>query len=524
MNHQRSKFFTPLFFLVLLAALFILYQPALENPPRSDYWSAYFFFHWVDSTPGEPGILHVLTYDPWDHGTFRPLSFLVLYLQHHLFKTAFIWSHLSSLLAYFAAGVLLFYLGGELGIDRTLGAIFVFLWAFLFSHFDIVTWTFHIYSLLAFCSFLAGFILFIRYLKSGAAALLVPVGFLFLLGMLSYEIFAAWPLGVVFLFFSSRLVRNRKDGLRPWGTAATLAAVYVLYFAAWLASLEIGRFDVGPGSLRTGINLEKMGLSALAVFFNTLYTGIAVNAAPVFALPALVRDNINLGGLLADWHRAGVLNRVVVISGTAGILLFATAGWFLTRKRKPRCVHLLAFFLFLLFTNFFTITLARLTTNPLIYTFIQFRYQYIPNALVMMMAAAALSELLRPRRREKILIGAALLPVLISNFFLTRTYVSILNQHLRPLKIMLGNIREKMDEDAVNNRAPLYIEDGVAETLPDLCWNRDMARFMRGTYQWFFPREKLGAFTFNRETAAWIIRKEDPTTIERRAARERTNR
>lgn len=516
MSPRKKKYFTPVFLLLLFATLLLVFHSSFSNPPRSDYWSAFYFFRWVDHAPTPPTILHVLTYDPWDHGTFRPLSFFILYLQHRAFGTAFAYSHLCSFLAYFAAAGLLYRLGGELGIDRTLRAIFVFLWAGLFSHFDIVTWTFHIYSLLGFCFSLAALILFIRYLKTGAASLLPLTGLLFLLGILAYEVFAAWPLGIILLSLSPFLVAGRKPGLRPLkGAIITVAAVYLLYLGAYLISQSIGRFNVGTGSPRQGIEFGMFLLGIMGTLFNLIYTGIGVNAVPILVVPALVRENIDMGGMLLRWQEASSLRGMVIGGGALTLVLLLATGIILLRKRRYHFLHLMGFLLFLLFSNFFIILLARLTTNPLFYAFTQFRYQYVPNSMVMLLAAAALDRLLRPDRREKILIAGAVIPILGANLLLTHTYTAILKGQFRPLKTMLAEINEKLESGQISSEEPLYIEYEVTAELPVLSWNQAMSRFMQGTYQWYFPPRFQDAFVFSRDRAAWIIRAEVPTSIQR---------
>jgi len=516
MSRRKQKYFTPVFLLLLFATLLLVFHSSFGNPPRSDYWSAFYFFRWVDHAPTPPTIFHVLTYDPWNHGTFRPLSFFILYLQHRTFGTTFAYSHLCSFLAYFVAAALLYRLGGELAIDRTLRALFVFLWACLFSHFDIVTWTFHIYSLFGFCFSLLAFIVFIRYLKTGAAALLPLTGLLFLLSILAYEVFAAWPLGIMLLSLSPFLVSGRKPGLRPLKSAViTVAAVYLLYLGAYLVSQSIGRFDVGTGPSRQGIHFGIFLLGIMGALFNFFYTGIGVNAFPILAVPALVRENIDMGGMLLRWQEASSLRGVVIGVGAATLVLLLATGIILFRKRRYRFLHLMGFLLFLLFSNFFIILLARLTTNPLFYAFTQFRYQYVPNAMVMLLAAAALDRLLRPNRRDKILIACALIPILGANLLLTHTYTIILKGQFRPLKTMLNAINEKLESGQISDEEPLYIEYEVTSSLPILSWNEAMSRFMRGTYQWYFPPRSQNAFSLDRDRAAWIIRAEDPTTIQR---------
>ena len=178
--------------------------------------------------------------------------------------------------------------------------------------------------------------------------------------------------------------------------------------------------------------------------------------------------------------------------------------WSLIKKQKKRTLALLTFFLFLYFSYFFVVSIGRSTTNQIGYTWLQFRYQYMPNALVLM-AVLVLLDTFSARRREIIIICCALFPILLSNFYASRIYVRILNFQLQPLKVFLNTINEEIESGKINPRNKLYIDDRVTRTLPAICWNEDMARFMRGTYQWFFNREDLACFTVRPEKAAWII-------------------
>lgn len=515
----KSKYIL-IYFIILFLVLAILYSSSFSNPPRSDYWSAFYFFHLVNSPQSPPSWLHVLTYDPWAHGTFRPLSFFFLYLEHLVFGSSFVWNHIANFLFYCLSILLLYRLSRQFSLSRRLSAAFLGVYAFLFSHFDIITWTFHIYSLIGFSALLFGFSLYLSFLKSGDRRLLFPTVFSLLFGMLCYEVFALWPLAVILLTYSDCLPEKRpfdkKKILRTW--IAVLAAVYLLYFATLLATQAIGRYSVGPLiGVRTYPSILTVLLSVVLVFFNILYTGILVNLVPLLAVPALVSDNIDMGGFLVKHMKSiSQLRVVVLVFGGLTLLFFLGLGTFLVRKKRSRTLHLLAFFIFLLFCFFFTASLARSITNPIIYPLLQFRYQYIPNAMLALIAVALIDTLLRPARREKIIISIALLPILIANIYVSSTYISILADRLGPLQVMLSNIKTGLKNGLIDGDNKLYIEEGITDTLPELCWNNDMAFFMKGTYQWVFSKDELDGFTFNEREAKWIIRENDYTTIARK--------
>ena len=206
-----------------------------------------------------------------------------------------------------------------------------------------------------------------------------------------------------------------------------------------------------------------------------------------------------MGGLLRNtidfslWVGAGVIVLLVV----GGVLLY--------RKRKIPALGRLGFLLFLYFSNFFIITMARLTTNRTDYSLAQFRYQYIPNALLVLILIALLTYLFRLTRRRVIIICVLLIPILIYNAYLTFHYTELIDRQLAPLKNLLSILRKSITTGRINPNRPLYLHPRLPSLLPPLCWNEDMARFMEGNYQWLFSGPELESFTLDPTRAAWII-------------------
>ncbi len=247
--------------------------------------------------------------------------------------------------------------------------------------------------------------------------------------------------------------------------------------------------------------------SILMVFFNLFYNGIAVNILPFLAVPLFYNDNINLGGILWRWEAD--LDTIVLWLGLAAALLLGAGGVLLLREKKRPTLSLLAFFFYLYFTNLFIVATARMTTDPVFYPLSQFRYQYVPNALLSLLAAAAIGSLLRPGRRGKLFICLILLPVLVFNISLIHQQMLVLENRLRPLRVILNNISRGMEEGLITEKDRLFIEQGVAKKLPAPSWNNNMGRFMEGSFQWYYPAAEMKKFTFSPEEATWIIRRDD---------------
>jgi len=424
----------------------------------------------------------------------------------------FIWNHLINFFMYYLTIILLYMLAVRLSLDKYLTAIFLVVYAFLFSHFDIITWTFQIFTTMSFVSFLAGFLLYIKFLSSGRKLLLPFIGVLFVFGMICFELYAFWPLAIIILILGRRffLKEDRSPSCRKYlGTGFIfLAIIYSVYIAIFI----ITRSAENTSGELPELNLELIVLGICSVFFNILYNGLLINLLPFLSEPLVIRDNLDMAGILVGWYKN--LAEIIYITGGAGILLAGTGIVLLYRRKKRKTLFILSFFGFLLFTYFFIVSVSRLTTNDIWYPFTQFRYQYIANALLLVILVTILSQLLRPARLGKIVISCILLPIFLVNLILSHKYTTLINTQLKPLGVILTNIRLRIERGEISSQARLYIEDGVTDQLPPLCWNEDMARFIeRGNYQWFFPEKNQDCFTFSLPEADWVIREDDYLVI-----------
>ena len=295
MGLNPGKYGMILYFLAVFALVAIVYLPSFSNPPHVDYWEAFYFFHLVDVSPEPPNLLSVVNHDPWQDGTYRPFSYLLLYLEHELFGTRFIWTHIVNFSLYCLSVVLLYRLARSLGLDKMISAAFLTLYIFLFTHSGILTLTFHQFIMIGFSFFLLGFIAYLRYLKTGCRSLLIFVGLLFLFGMFCYETFSLWPLSI---FILRRLKRQRailspersvKPGYTP--ELLMLGIVYLIYFIGfWLTRTA----SIRSGSL-PGFVPGNAVMSLVSVFFNLLYNSIIVNLFPSLALPCRFGDWVEMG-------------------------------------------------------------------------------------------------------------------------------------------------------------------------------------------------------------------------------------
>ena len=222
-----------IYFIILFGILTFFFRTSFTNPPRSDYWPLFYVFQKVEASPESPSWVEIMNHDPWRHGTFRPLAHLILYWEYQCFGTGFFWNHLLNFMAYCLSIVLLYLLARQFGLNRHLTLAFLTVFAFLFSHFDIVTWTFQIFTIIAFSTFLLGFILYGRFLKNQRIILLPAVGGLFVLGLFCSESVMLWPLALLFFHHSSLSDTGPAPPKRRAGTAGSclllIISIYLIY-------------------------------------------------------------------------------------------------------------------------------------------------------------------------------------------------------------------------------------------------------------------------------------------------------
>ncbi|HDL64080.1 MAG TPA: hypothetical protein ENH12_01680, partial [Proteobacteria bacterium] len=391
MNNQRK--ITPMwmvtgYFVLLLVVLVFLFSPSFNNPPRSDWWSALYSFQLVDASAGPPGFSFVVNHDPWRDGTFRPAAHPILYLAHHLFGASFLLYHLANLAGYFLSIILLYLLGRRFGIGKGILILFLSVFAVLFTHFDIITWTFHLSMPLSFSAFLAGFILYLRYIEGGDKLLLIPIGILFLFTLLCLELYLLWPLGL--LLISMRRIPGRR---RP--AVLMTAAVYGIYLLIYLITRTATHTS---GSLSTP-GVGDVLLSIGAVFFNLIYNGIIINLLPFLSIPLKVTHNIEMSGPASAWSPELLRTVVGVVGGVSIVLAVLISSLRSTRRKIPPGLGWLFFFYT---AGFFILALGRSTTENFNDLFLQFRYQYIPNAFLVLMGALIVDRLVRSGPARKV--------------------------------------------------------------------------------------------------------------------------
>jgi len=540
------------YFVLLFCVLLFVFRPSFSNPPRSDFWCLFYYFHDYQDLPVFDRDMEIANYDIWEHGTCRPLFHLILYWLWFAFGSNYFWFHLMTFGFYCFSILLMYRLARNFGCGRTITAAFLTVFAFLFSHFDIVSWTFHIALIIGFCLFLSGFLVFLRFLRYGRSVFLIFAFLLFLLGMLCYEIFILWPLGLIILVSIRAFTfgdRSRSRILRRV-TILAVAILYLAYGGVIVFSRSYSKIEGTESVLKKLISPSRITFSLAASSTAVIFNGIITNIDPFLTCPAIIQDNIGRGGIFLEcspalkkalsqrflpgsinpvepplviskqldldglWKGVGPsLNQSILITGIISVLVLGCVIIWIYWKLRSRALKPL-FLFFLLISCVFALFHGRMLTNEPLYIFRQFRYQYVPNALIVLLVLFFTDLLIKARKKYRVIPYVILGGILLVNLLALMVHVSILNEQLAPQDFMLSEIRSAIHDKRVNPAQKLYLDDSIAHEFPHLCWNNGMARFMKGTYQWMFRPGDISSFTFTEADAAWIISKDDYRCLE----------
>jgi len=442
---------------------------------------------------------------------YQPFSRLFYYTFYLLFGSNFTFFNIFNLLAYFCSLLLLYRFALNFCKDKVLAACFIGLFAFLANHFDIVLWSYHIYILSGFSFLLLGFITYIKYLKNGKPLSLFLASIFLLFGALCYEAFIFWPLGIIILYYIKSLHRQEEagKGLSPRASWSALGLVYLSYMLFYLFCRSLGTYARPEHDISSIFRLGNLSAAAALVVFSTLYNNVIVNFMPWLSAPFNVTENIYMGGAVVSYFERGHQWVVLAAGGAVGALLILL-GAYLLRRGQSEKLKVMGFFAFLMFSTSYIIFFCRMAFNGgFIYNLTEFRYQYIPNACLIMITLYTAESFLKPSGCRKKIILSILAAVFVLNLYCIHRVIAIYDQHFFDLKKMIHNVKEGIDEGRINTENKVYIDEEMPDYLPHLCWNIDMGvKFIStGNYKWMFSKKEISYFADNQNDATWIVDK-----------------
>ncbi|MCF7916174.1 MAG: tetratricopeptide repeat protein [Candidatus Omnitrophica bacterium] len=511
-KNYLKKRFTIVYFFLLFILLVAIFYPSFSNPPLSDSWEMFYTFHHLDEKPGPIKWLHVLNHDPYEQMRYQPLSHMFYYIFHLVFGSNYYIYNILNFLFYFLSLLVLYKFALYFLKGYKIAALFIGLFAFLFSHCDIVLWNCHIYIIAGFISFLIGFMKYMDFLRTGKKELLFFTLFFFLFGMLCYESFWAWPFAIIIISsmdkFKEFWQKKKKKLLKI--NSLFLGAIYTLYILIFFLTRLIGTYDKPAHSISDFLKFGGFIKAGLLSFFSIIYNNLAVNIFPLLSFPLRIEENLYLGGSIINNIDSG--NRLIIylLGGLVAILIFSLF-IFLYRKKYFELTKITLFLFFLLFSEIYTIIFFRLVTNTSVtYSLIEPRYHYIPNAFIIIFIAILISRsnIFKNNKHNKIMLIFSLLIVFGINVFCVHKVVNIYQRNLKDFKRMFKNIRVGMAKGHINKSRKLFFPEDLSDYLPSLCWNIDMgSRFMDGTYQWLFSKEENEYFANSIKQSFWTIDK-----------------
>jgi tetratricopeptide (TPR) repeat protein len=507
---ERTRF-DIIYAFVLFIPLLIIYFPCFSIPPRSDYWQMFYFFHHLDELPGQVKWLHVLNYDVFEQMRYQPLSRLYYYFLHLLPGANFFLFNLSNFILYFFTAFLLYKFSLNFSKRRIIAAVFIGLFSLLFSHSDIVLWSYHIYIIAGLCMFLLGFMCFIKFLKIGSWALLFLVILFLLSGMLFYESFFLWPLAIIILSSIKHLRAGQGPNIKKLfkSICLVLLTVYILYISFYFFTRSINTYGRPLHQISDYIKLANFASCGLSSLFSVLYNNIILNIYPLLSFPLRVAENIELDGpimsLVEKWRLLIAFGGTLLGISLIGLFLY------LRRKKYFEEIKIISFFLFLLLSENCVLFFCRMITNGFQYSLMQFRYLYISNAIFILIIIFLVEKLFAlSKTKQNLLFSIIVTLVLFLNIYCIQKVKNIYEYQFADLKKMLLNIKSGIHEGHIDKNHKLYLGRDITDYFPILCWNIEMGeRFIKGNYQWLFSRKEIEYFSENPEDASWVIKRND---------------
>ena len=509
--------FTLIFGLLIFGTLYFILFSTLAYPPISDDWHLFSFFHQLNEKPGLIKWLHVLNYDPCEHMRFQPLSRIFYYMFHITFGSNFIFFKVFNFMFYIISIIILYKLSLYFSKNKLLNVLFMGLFAILFNHFDIVLWAHHIYIIVGLILSLMGFISYMEFLKTNSRVFVFLSVVFFLSGMLCYEPFFFWPLGILILSAIKDL--NEMQICKVVLIRVKLfilSIIYILYFAFYFFTRSLGTYGKPVYALNDFLILGNFVSALFLVLFNILYNGFVIAIFPWLSFPLKVTENVYLSGPIINIIQ---LNQGIVFVGAIlfGFLLI----WgfvYLCKKKYFKEVKILLFLFFLLFSYSYIIFFCRLIGyNNFEYCLTEFRYQYVSNAIIVLIVLFIVSRFIEFSKKKKYFLFLISSIIFISNIYCIYELKKIYNGQLVNLQIMLSNIRQGLRVGYINKEQKLYIQNDVHDYLPSLCWNIYLGgRFIsEGNYHWLFSKKDNEFFSNTFDDAVWIIDKDNFSVIKK---------
>ncbi|MBU0468956.1 MAG: hypothetical protein KKD07_06110 [Candidatus Omnitrophica bacterium] len=497
--------------LLLGVVILFIYFPCFSFPPISDAWEMLYSFHHLDSFSGNIKWLHVLNFDVFEQIGYRPLAHTFYFMLHLIFGSKFEITNIINFLFYILNLILLFRFSTMFIKDKGLSFIYVMLFALLFSHSVMVIWPGHTFIFISLGSFVLGFILYVRFLRTFNWFLLVLIVLTFLIGMWGYESFFLWPTAILILS-SINIIRERKkstDKLSNKANFIILFSTYSIYLIVYMLLKSLGTYNVSLHKFSDFFILINASSSILLSVFNVFYNNFIVNIFPFIAFPVKVSENTYMAGSVLNYIDRST--QIVFVVGSFIANAFFYVFYFLYKNKCFEQIKTITFFLFLILSEKSLVYLGKLGINHTVgYCLSEFRYQYVPNALFLLLIFYLIETYLKPKNSKRIIIFLIVILISFFNIYCTRKMVDLYSFHLEGLKKMSLSIRAGIAKGRINSVKKVFIDKDMPDYFPCMAWNIEMGdRFIKkGNYEWMFTKQQIAFFANDIDEAEWIIDKQ----------------
>lgn len=374
-----------------------LFHESLGSIFRSDYWLILTLFNRQEGFSLET-VKNISLFEMFGDIRFQPLAHLLMYLRHLAFGNYVVPYNLLNVVLHVTTAFLVFLMLARLLKETRVSFLFGVWFLALFSQYDTVVWTYHIYIIVGTILALVCAYLAYRYTETGSRRFLILAASAGLLSLLLYEaavfVLAAMPL----LVLAAGHATGRNPTRKEFALAVvTVLAAYAFYaaFTAYGISLEK---PSGKMSLRDLLEPNHIFLSTKAVLAN-LWTSSFVKNVGVLS-DVKITDIVHLSLEPEAYRKADVILKI--------LLGLALIGLMRPRRTSYFAVVLLAVGL----SYVFIIALGRLLTNDTHYLMAQPRYQYFPNAFALLALALLLAERVGQARVRRLVV-----PVIVAMIF-----------------------------------------------------------------------------------------------------------
>lgn len=375
----------------------MLFHKSLDSIFRSDYWLILTLFNHQEGFSLET-VKNISLFEMFGDIRFQPLAHLLMYFRHLAFGNQVVLYNLLNVALHVATAYLVFLILARMLNETRVSFLFGAWFLVLFSQFDTVVWTYHVYIIVGTILALACAYLAYRHAEAGGFRFLIAAALAGLLSLLLYEaaifVLAATPMLVLAGGHAAGRNTSRKEFM--FAVAVVLAA-YVFYaaFTAYGISLEKPSAKM---SLRDLLEPGHIFLSTKAVLANLWTSSFVKN---VGVLPDVkITDIVHLSLEPETYKKTEAILKILL-----GLALLS-----LVRPRRSGYFAVLLLGVGLSYV--FIIALGRLLTNDAHYLMAQPRYQYFPNAFAILALALLLSDRLGQDRVRRLVV-----PVIVAVIF-----------------------------------------------------------------------------------------------------------